>query len=39
MKMADNHIRLESSSWPDPLSQVNLRVETNGQGEIAGAGG
>lgn len=48
MKMADNHIRLESSPWPDPLSQANLRVETNGRGrrrgrrmveEIAGAGG
>lgn len=48
MKMADNHIRLESSPWPDPLSQANLRAETNGRGrrrgrrmveEIAGAGG
>lgn len=33
MKMADNHIRLESSLWPDPLSQANLRVETNRRGE------
>lgn len=29
MKMADNHIRLESSPWPDPLSQASLRPETN----------
>lgn len=33
MKMADNHIRLESSPRPDPLSQANLRAEgTAGDG-------
>jgi len=30
MKMADNHIRLESSPGPDPLSQADLRTKMNG---------
>jgi len=31
MKMADNHIRLESSPRSDPLSQADLRAETSGR--------